>query len=1757
MLLLTLLPFVGWAEDYPGVKVQLSDYQLEYTGEDLTLDVNAGVIVTYFNGEEDVPLDPNVYTLEWDNELIDPGQYSLTVTPADDGDSFEFDESEEQEDGTYENIFEIVRAVVQVSVDPDVAYLSETPGLPTVIVTNTATGDPIDDSYYVATWYESNGVTEYTGSTSEVAAGTYIVEIQINADGGVYFSIPETEYGQATFTVVDDTQEPPVVEEGEPGYNEITVSLSKTTYYLDGETNIKTAVLGYLQATGVPGTWFDGDFTAADPAVPEAINHEEFDKTWQVDVDGNWQNLDLNYAIDEPGTYRIVLESNNENLAFDDAENANCAEFVVLAVPAKGVVFTTGVDEYDVDALVGGSNHGFTLTVSEANNDLTPWYFSGEAANLDTDPANVLGNTNWFIYQGGEWVEFDVTEGFVPGDYKAVYLGATDSDEDDITTEFTVTANPLVEVQVYPTNTQTLTYGTPVDQLVVTPLFFSITQPAFLTDAGRQEIAEVLIFKNAEALSTANVGTAKYTLNLNKESDLYDATTGKLIITKNGTDYNIVPLGMQGEVEIVKGQNELILADDMPLITVKTDLKYTGAAQELVNIPTEGEGAEAKPAKVATLGGVQYFSIQKKDYDAAFAPEDPEAEHQTGLIIDPEDYNITNKEGVLGEVTWTDVLPTGTEVDEFYVWVRAAGDGTNYDPSAPVYIGAAKINAGVPTISGTIAGVDPTYYLKTTDGKNWKHIYTTNDGAAIVPSIDGKLYATIGGDRREVPADKIFFRINKATYNEDGSVKKDEDGNIIWDKNSKGLRVYNVWESDLMGDFKVGTYRVVVRVEAIDNFSEAFVATEPAAVFEVVKPTYTVTTVPASTTVPYDNQGSVTFGYEVTNTGYAPEFDPAAPSAEDQSLYKWYTAAEGLEAHKENGKYAAGEYNVVIPANLFNASDDFIANEPVAAQVTILAGEILAKIEPQELVYGQTLPLYLTFDSGSGIAPTDTRAINEFNSKFRSSGFKATLIRDAEGNEVTDGETTELVGINTGSTYRPNWVTTLLPVGTYKVTGDFGGDATNKILASSATWTVTPKDIANEDFDNPGVDGMRNSQLHLSKTYTSNPIELTAEDLNRKFTYRRTYLELGKDFEISDYANNVNAGTATFTITGKGNFTGTRENRRFTIDKAKIYVYPAPNQHWDIGHAVVDEDGKSIFPVDWESEEKGIYAQLEENFEQDRRKKKDMALENGFKDLAARIRVPASEGEYPDGLIAYLPEGAEEADNYEFVFKTGYLKINKGLIQIQLADQETEYIFSEPATDAQLKKFELANAADLNPILAENWEDVIVKDLTKVTITKSNWDDQTENVQDGNIIRKRYPVGDYEFTATAAAGAFTSTNYLIEVVDRTATLTVNPAEITVSAIDKTANFNDFLTGGEFDQDKMDDFVDGITEVNSANVTITAEPLGWDTYSDIVASLTVNDDNEIVVALAENDNYTVTNADAMNGTLTIRPLPGIELTSAPAVYETDKWGDPVEPLNMISGDLKTIQEKDNMPVDYVTIKLKAAALDPANEAYSQWKAYEWHAMVLPFATTVGEVAYNFGYAVVNVVDEEGTEASTKPNEVKFKLQEMEDEIPANTPFLIKAQYDFDYNNTLYFGNIDGSLAKAQNDVKPILIEYDPNPSVAAGRGITFDGTYDQKVFDNTTTNYKFLGPDSKWKRYTASSTSKYTMQPYTSYLNLTGFTGTREVVVIVEEEDGSTTAINAAEFQNLKSEGLYRVDGVKVQNANQKGVYIQDGKKFVK
>ena len=55
-------------------------------------------------------------------------------------------------------------------------------------------------------------------------------------------------------------------------------------------------------------------------------------------------------------------------------------------------------------------------------------------------------------------------------------------------------------------------------------------------------------------------------------------------------------------------------------------------------------------------------------------------------------------------------------------------------------------------------------------------------------------------------------------------------------------------------------------------------------------------------------------------------------------------------------------------------------------------------------------------------------------------------------------------------------------------------------------------------------------------------------------TFEGSTLEAGKDYTVS-YASNINAGTATVTVTGKGNFTGTA-SKTFTINKAGLTLNP-------------------------------------------------------------------------------------------------------------------------------------------------------------------------------------------------------------------------------------------------------------------------------------------------------------------------------------------------------------------------------------------------------------------------------------------------------------------------------------------------------------------------------------------------------------------------------------------------------------------------
>ena len=128
------------------------------------------------------------------------------------------------------------------------------------------------------------------------------------------------------------------------------------------------------------------------------------------------------------------------------------------------------------------------------------------------------------------------------------------------------------------------------------------------------------------------------------------------------------------------------------------------------------------------------------------------------------------------------------------------------------------------------------------------------------------------------------------------------------------------------------------------------------------------------------------------------------------------------------------------------------------------------------------------------------------------------LVINQQANDVTNYTLTYVDNINAG-------------VATVIVTGN-----QNVIGTKSRTFTITPKNLTNSDVvAGSGLNNVMEPTETVSKTYTRSAIQLTEGDFGYK--YNGTTLVLGKDFETA-YVNNTNVGTATITLTGKTNYTG-------------------------------------------------------------------------------------------------------------------------------------------------------------------------------------------------------------------------------------------------------------------------------------------------------------------------------------------------------------------------------------------------------------------------------------------------------------------------------------------------------------------------------------------------------------------------------------------------------------------------------------------
>ena len=120
-------------------------------------------------------------------------------------------------------------------------------------------------------------------------------------------------------------------------------------------------------------------------------------------------------------------------------------------------------------------------------------------------------------------------------------------------------------------------------------------------------------------------------------------------------------------------------------------------------------------------------------------------------------------------------------------------------------------------------------------------------------------------------------------------------------------------------------------------------------------------------------------------------------------------------------------------------------------------------------------------------------------------------------------------------------IPTATNAGTYTVYYKVAGDANHNDVSGSIEVTITPKAVTNDNI----------TVTIPSQTWTGSELTpvITVKD-------GETKLALGTDYEVA-YSNNFNVGTATATITGKGNYSDSKE-ATFNIDKATPYVKTAP-----------------------------------------------------------------------------------------------------------------------------------------------------------------------------------------------------------------------------------------------------------------------------------------------------------------------------------------------------------------------------------------------------------------------------------------------------------------------------------------------------------------------------------------------------------------------------------------------------------------------
>lgn len=259
----------------------------------------------------------------------------------------------------------------------------------------------------------------------------------------------------------------------------------------------------------------------------------------------------------------------------------------------------------------------------------------------------------------------------------------------------------------------------------------------------------------------------------------------------------------------------------------------------------------------------------------------------------------------------------------------------------------------------------------------------------------------------------------------------------------------------------------------------------------------------------------------------------------------------------------------------------------------------------------------------------------------------------------------------------------------------------------------------------------------------------------------------------------------------------------------------------------------------------------------------------------------------------------------------------------------------------------------------------------------------------------------------------------------------------------------------------------------------------------------------------------------NGYLLISPLETIPLGEAALAQllgkKTEEW-----PVSQV------LKDHDDV---IVNVKLADRGM-----YYDQW-----YGLVLPFDTKVSALSKKLDYAVVNTLN---PNSDGYANGFNFEI--AMGEIKANTPFLVKIADE-----------TKKGVDVAEVTFEKVRIQYAEEPKATDKSGdFQIVGTWDS--FVGPEGNCIVIRHSSKGPRTETfdNATADTKVRETEAYLRLPAGANPANVRILVQEADGTMTAINGvAEAEAEVAEGWYTINGVKLEGEpTVSGTYIFNGKK---